>query len=411
MLNRIGIFIACLVITILREPRYLTKANFWAEEGVLFFPYARSLSLLENIFLPYNGYLHVLPRIIFELVSLAPIKWAATTSAVFAFLQLIPLLYFLSNRSNSILPTLKHKIFACLCYVLIPVQIEVHLSVVNLQWWGAFILSTALWVEKPKTILSKICDLLVIALFSLSGVQAIPTLGVLIIAAALKKYDIKDWRAAVLAIGAMTQLAVLLNSDRALSFPILVDPFVAIALFIQKSIYAPLFGSLAPSSLWSVWSGNFPFILQTTIIGFILFVIITYEALKKLHPFFTFSIWVGIGMFFLFIKTIHIPLDAFLTNSTIGQRYIFPLALPMMMTLSQLVLLREKTITQGVIYSVFLVFCLFGIPNDFFSNRNYESSNQRSWKRQIELKYSPLKSGQEATIHILPDWSVKIKKE
>ena len=48
----------------LRRPHELIAAQFWAEDGAIFFSQRLALGPWHSIFVPYNGYQHLIPRLI-----------------------------------------------------------------------------------------------------------------------------------------------------------------------------------------------------------------------------------------------------------------------------------------------------------------------------------------------------------
>lgn len=71
----LGTLACCLAVLYLRKPAAFTNPQFWGEDGPQFFDRARELgaaSLLEH----YNGYIHLIPRVVAWGVSWIPPVWA-----------------------------------------------------------------------------------------------------------------------------------------------------------------------------------------------------------------------------------------------------------------------------------------------------------------------------------------------
>jgi hypothetical protein len=120
--------VACGVILAARRPEAWRHAQFWAEDGLIFFGQAWSFGW-RAVFLPYGGYLHLLPRLVAGLaVQLDPL-WTPTGfmlgAAVFT-------LYVAARTQSARLPFRPHLAYA-LAVVLVPDVFEVLLLLVNAQ--------------------------------------------------------------------------------------------------------------------------------------------------------------------------------------------------------------------------------------------------------------------------------------
>lgn len=56
--------------------------HVWAEDGALFLRDSLTRPFGSNLAAPYGGYLHVVPRLIAELMSVLPLTWAPIVVAV-----------------------------------------------------------------------------------------------------------------------------------------------------------------------------------------------------------------------------------------------------------------------------------------------------------------------------------------
>ena len=77
-------FVLCVLL--LQQPKTLFSAELLAEDGAIFFKEAYEGTLFNSLFRHFNGYWHVIPRIIAEFSSVLPLRW-------------IPFGYFLVSKS------------------------------------------------------------------------------------------------------------------------------------------------------------------------------------------------------------------------------------------------------------------------------------------------------------------------
>jgi len=67
------VLLATLLVLYLRAPDAFQHPNFWAEDGVVFFRQWQEMGL-ASIFEPYNGYLHLAPRLVAALAGALPLE-------------------------------------------------------------------------------------------------------------------------------------------------------------------------------------------------------------------------------------------------------------------------------------------------------------------------------------------------
>lgn len=109
--------LGCLVLLFLRKPEALTTPQFWAEDGTQFFEAARDDGA-GSLLAPYNGYRHVLPRVIaLAATALPPGHAPAIFNASAALTMLLAAAFCFDRRLN--LPSWSAAAFA-LSFVLVP---------------------------------------------------------------------------------------------------------------------------------------------------------------------------------------------------------------------------------------------------------------------------------------------------
>ena len=69
-------FVLVVIALFCRSPRLLTHAQFYAEDGTIWFAQAYNDGWLHSLLLPQAGYLNTMPRLAAGLALLVPLTWA-----------------------------------------------------------------------------------------------------------------------------------------------------------------------------------------------------------------------------------------------------------------------------------------------------------------------------------------------
>lgn len=397
----------CSLLHFLRGPKYFTDATFWAEDAVEFYNHARKNEIIEGLLVPYNGYFHLLPRSIAEIITLFPIESAAFIGALFSFLQLIPVFYFASSRSNGFLLTPLSKICMSILYTLAPGSLEVHATITNLQWWGPVIICTVLSCTKPTTRIQKFFDCLIVFVFSLSGVTALAVLPAALFLRVTKKIIIGNIHYILLLFGSLVQGLIFIFSQRQMNDSSILDYPSLFELYFQRTIFQPILGINGLRYLTNFWGDSISHI-GITVFACTLTCFFFYYLYKYCHFFFLLQILTGTVFFLMFSQTITIPFSSFLFDATLGSRYFFPLSIAMLLSIVSLIFSSHEQVKSLGILLLFTVLTL-GIPADFNNNRNFHN-HTRPWSDEIKRKFRHIKPGESAEIKIAPDWTVIITK-
>jgi hypothetical protein len=130
------LFLVSIVLSILallqRKPEALTKPQFWAEDGVIFFQQCFQTGA-RSIFTPYAGYLHAIPRVIALLtindVSYQYMPLGYNLASLILFLGLVCFIWWRTGFDPFT------KFFMTLALSLVPVGSEMVLCLTNVQWY------------------------------------------------------------------------------------------------------------------------------------------------------------------------------------------------------------------------------------------------------------------------------------
>ena len=163
----LALLAACLLV--LRGVPRLRDAAFFAEDGQIFFSQARDRGF-GAFAQPYEGYLHVIPRIIAAVLEPFPVTAAPVLYAVAALLVHVAMLApALSARLEWIIPgqMLRAVLFALLC--LMPPLGEVLGNIANLIFVGGISLLLLMLSEDPRSGTGRVGELAAMAALGLSG--------------------------------------------------------------------------------------------------------------------------------------------------------------------------------------------------------------------------------------------------
>lgn len=234
-----GISIGCvgLLLTLLRRPTALSTPGLYAEDGVVFL--AQSLiSGAGAILEPYNGYIHLLPRLVAGLATLLPLSW---TPLVFTLCSALVAVgscsLLLSKRFAGLIPSYAQRLLLFGLLLLIPRLTAVHLALNSTLWWcGVALLLTAV-AGDPITRLGRIAELLAVPMLVLSGLVGL----VLAPAMAFRVLRTRSLHSKILLgiwyVTALVQLCVYLTQDRN-------NGSVPIGMPLIRAGFEKVFGSL-----------------------------------------------------------------------------------------------------------------------------------------------------------------------
>lgn len=123
-----------LIIYAWRAPELLTRPQFWAEDGAVFFAQQYD-KLWPQLFTPYWGYIHFIPRSIAWIASLFDVKYAPFLYGIFGLIADALCVAYVTRRSE--------KYFApavvWLSFTLLPNDGLYYGYIANIQWFSQFV--------------------------------------------------------------------------------------------------------------------------------------------------------------------------------------------------------------------------------------------------------------------------------
>lgn len=167
---RIIIFILAVVIVVSRRPDALFNAQFYAEDGTVWYANAYNLGAINSLLLPYAGYLTLIQRLGAALSQIFPLVCAPLLFNIIAiFIQILPVLFITSSRFSALIPNIKARLFLAFVYLALPNSAEIHANLTNTQWHLAVLAYMVVAAAPGHSITWRCFDMAVILLSALSG--------------------------------------------------------------------------------------------------------------------------------------------------------------------------------------------------------------------------------------------------
>jgi hypothetical protein len=129
-----GALIAAVAGIISRRPDAVFHAQFFAEDGTVWFADAYNHGWWRVLFEPYQGYISILPRLAGSVALLFPVVYAPLVENLIAIaIQALPVLILLSSRSQRFGP-LRYRASLAVIYLILPNTREMMGIVTTSQW-------------------------------------------------------------------------------------------------------------------------------------------------------------------------------------------------------------------------------------------------------------------------------------
>ncbi|MCC6849291.1 MAG: hypothetical protein IT294_12390 [Deltaproteobacteria bacterium] len=204
-------FIAAVVS---RRPSTLANAQFWAEDGAVFYVQARELGFPAALGVPYAGYLLTMPRLVASVSPFLPLAKVPLAFNLVALLtQALPAIYLASARMRWLGPRAVRVLLGVL-YVGVPNVATVHGNLCNAQWHLAILCFLIVVAAPPTSVWAAVFDVTGLALGALTGPFAIFLLPIAVAVAWVRRDRWAMVRAGILAVGAAALPFTLATSAR-----------------------------------------------------------------------------------------------------------------------------------------------------------------------------------------------------
>ena len=160
--------LACAVI-VSRRPDAVFHAQFYAEDGHVWFADAYNLGWWHALFRAQDGYFQTFPRLAAALSLLAPLALAPMVLNLAALaVQALPVNLLLWSRSSA-WGSLRFRALLAIAYLALPNSREMTIAVTSSQWLLALSAFLVLAASPPAGATERAVDLVVLALCGLTG--------------------------------------------------------------------------------------------------------------------------------------------------------------------------------------------------------------------------------------------------
>lgn len=403
-------FLIAVIIIILRRPDAITNAQFWAEDGVVWFAKAYNEGGFHSLLEPQNGYFQSISKLTAWISLAFPLKFAPIIfNSLAIIIRALPVALLWSNRFSHIIHSPRLKLAISITYLCLPTINEVHSNITNAHWHLALYAFMIIISLPAKSIWSKVNDIVFTLIAGLSGPFSIILSPIVIIFWWLKRKTISSFfyvLAFITLISAGIQIwAVIFTSDGTRSQAPL---GASLGLFI-KLISAKLFGvllfgeSFVNNIAKSFWLAFPIFFLGT---GILLFAI--WKARLELKLLILFSALLILAAFSSPMVSITDPQWPLMTNASTGARYFFiPLvtwSVALIWFLSQIKNKRLQIVLSATIGLLLI--------NVFITDFKLKAYKDREFYKHAEI-FSTLPAGTEYKIPINPGkgWDVTLFKK
>jgi uncharacterized membrane protein YhdT len=163
------VFLLSAAAVVSRRPDVIFHAQFWAEDGKLWYADAYNLGVVQPFLHPAAGYFDTFPRLAALAGLLLPIVFAPLLFNCIAIVfQVLPAQFLLSSRCSEWGSVSARALLAFL-YVGLPNSQEMHANITNTQWHLAVLVLMILFARPGRTALWNAFDLVILILSALSG--------------------------------------------------------------------------------------------------------------------------------------------------------------------------------------------------------------------------------------------------
>lgn len=390
-----------------RRPDAILNAQFWAEDGKVWYADAYNHGAIYSFFTPVAGYYQTISRLVAVFAQGFPLAFVPLIFNLAAILCKITVVNFLlSSRLSRVVPSVAGRILIAFIYIALPHSNETHANLTNAQWHLA-LLSFLIVVAGPsdKT-LWKILDFSIVSISALSG----PFCLLLLPVAAIKWAKTREKQtiilSVILAVCSAIQLSSLLTTPRPSGQPLgasfglflkIVGGHWFVDSILGDRIYARIIG-------WSLWNEITAFFVSLFGFGLLVFAFIKAKLELRLALIFAFMI-VFSALAFPAISS-DVPQWSAMWTPGIGSRYWL---IPIFCFLVSLLYLAKNAEFLPVRYASFflLVLSLAGIAADWKHPRFTDLEFQ---KYAAEFEKAPV--GEEVVIPINPEpWEMRLVKK
>ncbi|HYK96125.1 MAG TPA: hypothetical protein VE011_09710 [Candidatus Dormibacteraeota bacterium] len=203
------------MLLVARRPQILLTPEFRVEDGQTFFLGTYFGSPLDGVLRPYEGYLHVVPRLIALLERVPPIQFAPLVANLAAIAIAVAVAcYLASGRLAAIIPNQRTRLALAALVIVAPGTAELIGSMTYAQWFLDVFLIAAAIAPEPSSRQRRVIELCALALAAMSGLASLFIAPLHVAAAVANRSRWRVATASITTIAAAVQLTLLLTSTR-----------------------------------------------------------------------------------------------------------------------------------------------------------------------------------------------------
>lgn len=398
-------FVFFFLVIVLRAPDAFFHAQFWAEDGNIWYANAYNTGGLHSIFLTASGYFQTVSRLVAWLSLALPMSMAPLVfNMLAASIQTIPAFLFVSSRFEKAIPQFSIRFSCALLLLLLPNTAEIQVNITNAQWWLALTAFMVLVADAHTARRWHIFDVSILLLAGLSGPFALllsPIAWILVFLNRTKTSLQNAWLLSGTALVQLVGIFFINHGERLAEIP-QYTALLVLKIFNRQILWGPLIGptqyeALTQHTFW------FPiFFFTTTLLALFLALYALRKAPIQVGLFVLFGCLVFISSLASPILT-HTPEELLIPRN--GTRYWF---IPMCAFMAILIwnTLQGSRVVK-ILSGIFLATCLFGIVLEF----RRPPFKEYSWEQNVQ-KFQQLPQGQPMEIPLNPrGWSMTLIKQ
>jgi len=399
---QVMVFLAAFAIIASRRPDAVLNAQFYAEDGMAWYPDAYRFGL-HSYLMPVAGYVHALIRSVALLSLLFPFSLAPLVMNFSAIVvQILPVNVFLLSRFSQI--PLNTRLLGSLLYVVVPNSWEIDANLTNVQWHLVLVACLLLLALPERRRAWQIFDAAVLVLTSFSSPIAILLVPV---AAALWWKRRQGWSAlsfALLIPGALVEGLIALFSHTRQLAPNGATFERLIRILGGQVFFSGLFGMTAQD--WFTPHGLFLIDAISTVVGLAVVLYALRYAPIELKVFLVFSLAAfALGLARPLAGPPNLPQWEYLCVPGRGNRYYF---LPMLGFLASLLWMAARAASP-----MKLRYCAIGLllllPIGIFQDWHYPAFEDLDFPRYA-AQFEQASPGTKIKIPINPGMTMEITK-
>jgi hypothetical protein len=164
-----AIFLLAYLVVAARNPDAILHAQFWAEDGRIWFEDAYNRGWWPPLLHPHQGYFQTFPRLGASLALLVPLSSAPLVLNLIAIgARALPVNLLLSSRSSAC-GNLSFRALLAGMYLVLPNCQEISANITNSQWILALCVFLLLTASTPQSVAGRVFDISILLLSGLTG--------------------------------------------------------------------------------------------------------------------------------------------------------------------------------------------------------------------------------------------------